>query len=414
MERGAAEPSDLYRRVRAATVALAAPLTVEDQVVQSMPEVSPTKWHLAHTSWFFETFVLRPGLPGYRPLDERYAYLFNSYYVAAGDRIPQPQRGLLSRPTVAEVHDYRAHVDAAMLRFLERSAPALLGVVELGLNHEEQHQELVLTDIAHVLAQNPLDPAYRAAPPAAAAEPAAPALGWRAFPGGSVEIGAGPTGFAFDNERPRHAVSIRPFALATRAVTVGDWLAFMDDGGYARPDLWLSDGWEARARGGWDSPLYWHKDGEGAWSELTLVGRRPLESSLAVAHVSFYEADAYARWAGLRLPAETEWEVAAASESAPGALLESERLRPGIAGAGLAQMTGDVWEWTASPYLAYPGFRPLAGALGEYNGKFMSNRIILRGGSCLTPTRHIRRSYRNFWVPDTRWQMTGLRLARDA
>jgi ergothioneine biosynthesis protein EgtB len=301
-----------------------------------------------------------------------------------------------------------------MLRFLERPAPALLPVVELGLNHEEQHQELVLTDIAHVLAQNPLEPSYRQAGPAVT-EPAPPALGWKDFPGGTFEIGAGPGGFAFDNERPRHAVTLRPFALATRAVTVGEWLAFIADGGYARPDLWLSDGWEARVRSGWEAPLYWQPADPSAstYTERTLVGRRPLETGAAVAHMSFYEADAYARWAGLRLPDEIEWEVAAASETTSGALLESERLRPAVAGAGLAQMTGDVWEWTASPYLAYPGFRPLAGALGEYNGKFMSNRIVLRGGSCLTPSRHIRRSYRNFWVPETRWQMTGLRLARD-
>jgi len=398
---------ELYRRIRAATLALAEPLAIEDQVVQSLPETSPTKWHLAHTSWFFETFVLKPGLPGYRPLDERYALLFNSYYVAAGDRIPQPQRGLLSRPTVAEVRAYRAHVDAAMLRFFERPAAALLPIVEVGLNHEEQHQELILTDAAHALSLSPLEPAYRVAAPAV--EPPAPRLDWRSFPGGTVEIGAPASrGFAFDNERPRHADLVRPFAIATRAVTSGEWRAFIADGGYRRPELWLSDGWDACVRGAWTGPLYWDDAGQ---RERTLLGTRPVEPDLPVAHVSFYEADAYARWAGARLPSEVEWELAAAAgpTTAAGALLESGRLRPSVAGA----LIGDVWEWTASPYLPYPGFRPLAGTLGEYNGKFMSNRMILRGGSCLTPSRHIRPTYRNFWVPETRWQMTGLRLARD-
>jgi ergothioneine biosynthesis protein EgtB len=400
-----------FAHVRQATVALAAPLTVEDQVVQSMPDASPTKWHLAHTSWFFETFVLAPGLPGYRLFDDRYNLLFNSYYIAAGERLPQPRRGVQSRPTVAEVRAYRAHVDAAMARFFERPAAHLLPVVELGVNHEEQHQELILTDVAHALAQSPLDPPYRAAPPPPAPGAAPAPLTWHDFPGGAVELGAPASGFAFDNERPRHAQLVPPFALASRAVTCGEWQAFIADGGYRRAELWLSDGWDACVRGAWSGPLYW---GEGP-SEQTLDGRVALDPTLPVAHVSFYEADAYARWAGARLPSEAEWELAAATApAARGALLESQRLRPAAAsGAGLTQLIGDVWEWTASPYLPYPGFRPLAGALGEYNGKFMSNRLVLRGGSCLTPARHIRPSYRNFWVPDTRWQMTGLRLARD-
>jgi ergothioneine biosynthesis protein EgtB len=395
-----------YAKVRAATVALAAPLTVEDQVVQTMPEVSPTKWHLAHTSWFFETFVLRPGLPGYHSLHERYHWLFNSYYEAAGARCPQPERGHLSRPTVAEVLAYRRHVDEAMARFLETADPRFDFVVELGLHHEEQHQELVLTDAAHVLAQSPLDPAYHEPPPARSA--AAPALGWHEHEGGLVEIGAGPAGFAFDNERPRHTALLRPFALATRCVTNGEWQAFIADGGYDRPELWLSDGWAVAQRQGWRAPLYW-RDGA---REMTLGGVVPLDPAAPVGHVSHYEADAYARWARARLPTEAEWEAAAGD--ARGALLESGRLTPAPAvGSGVAQAIGDVWEWTASPYLSYPGFQPFAGALGEYNGKFMSNRMVLRGGSCLTPERHIRPSYRNFWAPETRWQMTGLRLARD-
>jgi ergothioneine biosynthesis protein EgtB len=399
---------DLYRRVRERTVALAAPLAAEDQVVQTMPDVSPTKWHLAHTSWFFETFILRPA-GGYVPLDERYATLFNSYYVGAGDRYPRPERGHLSRPTVAEVHAYRRHVDAAMEAVLDDDRFAF--TIELGVNHEEQHQELILTDVKHVLCMNPLAPAYRPRPAPAAA--AVPGVEWIAHPGGFVDIGCSvDTGdgaaFAFDNERPRHAEWLRPHALASRPVTCGEWRAFMDDGGYDRPELWLSDGWDARERGGWRAPLYWTADGQVA----TLGGLRPVHPAEPVCHVSHYEADAYARWAGARLPSEAEWEAAAATRPLAGNFLEREALHPQPARA--TQMFGDVWEWTASPYLAYPGFQPFAGALGEYNGKFMANRMVLRGGSCLTPARHVRRSYRNFFPSDARWQMTGLRLARDA
>jgi ergothioneine biosynthesis protein EgtB len=397
---------ELYRRVRAATVELAAPLAVEDQVVQTMPDVSPTKWHLAHTTWFFETFLLRPDIPSYRPLDERYATLFNSYYHGAGERHPRPQRGHLSRPTVAEVLAYRRHVDDAMEARVFgdpalREARAFL--LELGLNHEEQHQELILTDLKHVLGENPLEPAY--AGPDGARSPPPRALGWREDAGGVREIGHGGAGFAFDNEGPRHRVLVAPHALADRLVTAGEWLEFVADGGYRRPELWLSDGWDAREQHGWSGPLYLRPGGR----LFTLRGARPVDPAEPVCHVSYYEADAYARWAGARLPTEAELEHAAAAAPPGGNFLEGGRLHP----AGGASLLGDAWQWTSSAYLAYPGFRPFAGAVGEYNGKFMSNRMVLRGGSCFTPRRHIRATYRNFFPPDARWQMTGVRLARD-
>jgi ergothioneine biosynthesis protein EgtB len=395
---------ELYRRIRAFTLELAAPLAIEDQVVQTMPDVSPTKWHLGHTSWFFETFVLRRVLSGYRPLDERHATLFNSYYHAAGERHPRPERGHLSRPTVAEIHTYRRHVDEAMARVLEDVDDERVAfLVELGLNHEEQHQELILTDVKHVLGTNPLRPAYRPspAPPPGLAAP----LAWLPRPGGLVEIGHAGEGFAFDNERPRHAVYLRPHELASRAVTCGEVQAFIADGGYERPELWLSDGWDARVAQGWRAPLYWDGD-----QLMTLGGPRAIDPAEPVCHISHYEADAYARWAGARLPSEAEWEVAAAGEEARGTFAESGRFHPGPARAGFH---GDVWEWTSSPYLPYPGFAPFAGGLGEYNGKFMSGRMVLRGGSCLTPRRHVRPTYRNFFPSEARWQMTGFRLARD-
>jgi len=414
-----AELELLYPRIRAATEALCAPLAPEDQVVQSMPDASPTKWHLAHTSWFFETFVLAPHAPGYRALDERYATLFNSYYHAAGERHPRPERGLLSRPTVAEARAYRAHVDGAMRALLAGEHGPVSGevafVIELGLNHEEQHQELLLTDAKHVLALNPLEPAYRT--DLARAARAAPAAGFAAFDGGLVEIGRDAPGFAFDNERPRHRHWLEPFELARAPVSAGEYLEFMRDGGYERSELWLSDGWDARAKHGWEAPLYW-KHGDGAWRQVTLGGARALEESEPVCHLSFYEADAYARWKGARLPLEEEWEHAAAAQPIAGNLLERGHLHPAPAArvpdGELAQLFGDVWEWTASPYAPYRGFRPFQGALGEYNGKWMSSRYVLRGGSCVTPERHLRASYRNFFGPEARWQFTGLRLARSA
>jgi ergothioneine biosynthesis protein EgtB len=399
-----------YREVRALTETLCEPLAVEDYGVQSMPDASPAKWHLAHTSWFFETFVLAPSGRGYPPFDPRYNYLFNSYYNAVGDRHPRPQRGLLSRPTVEGVLRYRAHVDGYMLDLL-RSADRpgdVDPVVVLGLNHEQQHQELILTDIKHAFGSNPLRPAYRQRE----AEPDAPAPGleWRAYPAGVRWIGHEGEGFAYDNETPRHRVFVDAFRLAGRLTTCGEYRAFIEAAGYDRPDWWLSDGWEARRTHGWVAPLYWEKDGP-RWVQYTLDGVRPVRDGEPVCHVSYYEADAFARWSGARLPTEAEWETAAQESTLAGSFLEGGRLHPGPASAGPpAQMFGEAWQWTASPYIAYPGYRPLGGALGEYNGKFMCNQMVLRGGSCATPLTHFRRSYRNFFPPDARWQFTGIRL----
>jgi len=408
----------LYPLVRRRTEELCAPLRVEDLVVQSMPDASPAKWHLAHTSWFFETFVLRPALAGYRLFHPAYPALFNSYYESAGERHPRPERGHLSRPTVAEVRAYRAHVDGGMLAMLAGEAARidaqLAFTIELGLNHEEQHQELLLTDVKHLLGTQPLRPAYREAAVTARAPAATAPGGWASFDGGLVELGHAGAGFAFDNECPRHRRYLEPFELARYPVTCGEYLEFVADGGYARAELWLSDGWDARAAHGWSAPLHWFPV-DGAWQLYTLDGPRPLALDEPVCHVSFYEADAYARWKGARLPREEEWEHAAEGEPLAGNLLESGRMHPAPAGPGgarLDQAFGDVWEWCASAYAPYPGFRPFPGGLGEYNGKWMSNRYVLRGGSCVTPARHLRASYRNFFGPEARWQFSGLRLAR--
>ena len=400
-----------YVSIRRLTERLCEPLAVEDYVIQAMPDVSPAKWHLAHVSWFFETFLLRPSLPGYRPLDERYAVLFNSYYNGVGPQFSRPARGHLSRPTVEEVYAYRAHVDKAMLALLER--PEGLGplapVVELGLNHEQQHQELLVTDLKYSLSVNPLRPSFGAVPDAD--RPPGPTTRVP-VDGGIVEIGHDGDRFCFDNERPRHRTLLAPFALASRAVTNGEYRDFVEDDGYARADLWLSEGWRAVQERGWRAPLYWERGGDG-WQSYTLAGLRPLREHAPVAHVSYYEADAYARWCGARLPTELEWEHAAGVESVRGTLLDTVPTEPAAAPPkpGLVQMTGDVWEWTASAYLPYPGFRTLEGALGEYNGKFMVNQMVLRGGSCATPRSHIRPTYRNFFPPDARWQFSGIRLA---
>jgi ergothioneine biosynthesis protein EgtB len=419
--------SDRFRRVRSTTLALTASLSAEDQVVQSMPDASPAKWHLAHTTWFWETFVLAPA--GVAAFDPAYAFLFNSYYEALGARHPRPQRGLLTRPNLDGVHRYRAYVDEHIQSLLHRRAldQATRDLVALGLAHEEQHQELLLTDILHLFAQNPLKPAYRPCPPTPAIAPqdeSTASTAYIDFPGGLVEIGAeaadGPSAFAFDNEGPRHKVYLTPFRLADRLVTNAEWLAFMDDGGYARPELWLADGWACASAERWSAPLYWDK-ADGAWSGFGLEGAGPLELAAPVCHVSFYEADAFARWCGRRLPTEMEWEHAASQASTTGNFRDSAALRPrpltrrpgAAASQGPHQMFGDVWEWTASPYAPYPGFRPAPGAVGEYNGKFMINQMVLRGGSCVTPKDHIRASYRNFFQPHQRWQFTGVRLAAD-
>ncbi|MCA9678120.1 MAG: ergothioneine biosynthesis protein EgtB [Myxococcales bacterium] len=409
-----------YLRVRARSEALAAPLSAEDQQVQSMPSCSPTKWHRAHTTWFFETFVLTPhGVP---PVDARWSELFNSYYQAVGPRHPRPRRGLLSRPGVAEIAAYRATVDGRLCELLAAADPAqraaLTPLVELGLAHEEQHQELLLTDALHALAQSPLSPAYRG--PAPAASTAAPApLRFTDFDGGLIDQGASAdAGFHFDNEQPRHRAWLAPFAIADRPVTVAEVRAFADDGGYRAPALWLSDGWEQVQAEGLDAPAYVVR-ADGAWLGFGLDGVRALAPAEPAAFLSYYEADAIARWLGARLPTEAEWEHAATGRPVVGNLLDDARppgaLRPlPGAGAALDQLYGDVWEWTRSSYEPYPGYAPATGALGEYNGKFMINQRVLRGGSCFTPPGHLRATYRNFWHPDTRFQVTGLRLARDA
>ena len=407
-----------YHAVREATVALTRSLTPEDQQAQSMPDASPTKWHLAHTTWFWETFLLVPNLTGYKVFDSRFHFLFNSYYEALGPRQPRPERGLITRPSLDDVIAYRGHVDAAMARLLAQPRDDLAALVSLGLAHEEQHQELILMDILHLFAQSPLAPAYAPPrPPAASARPPQ-ALEFLRFEGGLVEIGhAGPesgVAFAFDNETPRHKVWLEPFELADRLVTNAEWLAFMADGGYRRPELWLSEGWAVCRAEGWDAPLYW-REGEDGWSAMTLHGLRPLDPAAPVAHVSFYEAEAYAAWAGARLPTEAEWEHAAQDMPIAGNFLGSGRLEPVAPppGAGLRQMFGDLWSWTRSAYQPYPGFRPAAGAVGEYNGKFMAGQFVLRGGACVTPSGHVRASYRNFFAPESRWVFAGIRLARD-
>ena len=409
-----------FRAVRAATEALCAPLEVEDYVVSSMSDVSPTKWHLAHTTWFFETFLLAPHARAYTALEPRYAFLFNSYYVQAGERHCRAQRGLVTRPTVADVFAYRAYVDDAVLSLCAQLAddPAhpAWRILELGVHHEQQHQELLVTDIKHVFWTNPMRPTYRPAP---RATPQAVAQQWQPIAAGLVEIGHAGTGFAFDNEEPRHPVYIHGGRLAHRLVTNAEYAGFIADGGYRKPMLWLSAGWATVQAQEWRAPLYWEQQ-DGAWQEFTLAGMAPIVPHAPVTHVSFFEADAFARWAGHRLPTEAEWEVAAAVHAeavhpVAGRYVEHGAFHPmADTREGMQQLFGDVWQWTASPYVGYPGFRASAGAIGEYNGKFMAAQWVLRGASCATPRSHARLTYRNFFPSDTRWQFSGIRLATDA
>lgn len=407
-----------YRTIRARTCGLIDPLTPEDCTVQSMEDASPAKWHLAHTTWYFETFVLERGLPGYQVFHPAFRVLFNSYYNAVGEQHPRPKRGLLTRPGLDEVFAYREHVDRHMLDLLSRReglSADQSAVFVLGLHHEEQHQELLLMDIKHLLSCNPLQPTYRRSP--APTTSALKPLAWHAGPAGVREIGHGDDGFAFDNETPRHRVYLDAYEIASRAITSGEFLAFMQDRGYERPELWLADGWSTAQAEGWRAPLYWdERDGE--WWQMTLSGPREVHEHEPVVHVSYFEADAFARWFGARLPSEEEWEVCAAQEPAEGNFLEDAALHPRPVDPAAptdapTQLYGDVWEWTQSAYGSYPGYEPPPGAIGEYNGKFMCNQLSLRGGSCATPAAHIRHTYRNFFYPHQRWQFGGIRLARD-
>ncbi len=405
-----------FLSIRRASEQLITPLSPEDCTVQSMPNCSPAKWHLAHTSWFFETFILGQAIPNYKPFNPTFRMLFNSYYQTVGEQYARPQRGLLTRPSLEEVLAFRQHVDILMLETLQEidlSASEYTAVIEVGLQHEQQHQELLLTDIKHLLSFNPLRPAYVETSNEIATD--VPALTWFEFKEGLRWIGYDGNGFSFDNEQPRHRVFLESFALASRLVTNQEYIAFIEEGGYQQPDLWLSDGWHAIQSQGWCAPLYWEKH-DRTWFSHTLSGFREVSPAEPVCHLSYYEADAFARWSGARLPTEMEWEVAAEQVRVSGNFVESCRYHPAAITDGatgeLSQMYGDVWEWTASSYSPYPGFQPLAGSLGEYNGKFMSNQMTLRGGSCATPVSHIRATYRNFFQPDARWQFSGIRLAK--
>ena len=408
-----------YRNVRARTVRICEPLSTEDFVVQSMADASPTKWHLAHTSWFFETFVLAAARPDYQSPQPQYAYLFNSYYVQVGERYPRPKRGLITRPTVQEVFDYRDHLDASTSSFIEQASgrdwEKLAPVIEIGIQHEQQHQELILTDIKHALSHNPLHPVYSMSDELETVQ--VPDLKWIDYPEDLHLIGAEGSGFCYDNETPCHRSFLAGFQLGDRLATNADYMEFIADNGYGTPTLWLSEGWDHVERDKWQAPLYWSgKDGE--WWCFSLAGLGKVNPAEPVCHISFFEADAFARWSGARLPTEEEWEVAAEGISVTGNFLATETYHPcplsaPPSGDGPSQLFGDVWEWTRSPYVAYPGYRPMPGPLGEYNGKFMSSQIVLRGGSYATDQTHIRKTYRNFFPPAARWQFSGVRLARD-
>ncbi|MEQ9618303.1 MAG: ergothioneine biosynthesis protein EgtB [Deltaproteobacteria bacterium] len=413
-----------YKSVRELSGALAEPLEIEDCVIQSMPDVSPTKWHLAHTSWFFETFVLSEAIKDYKSPSPQYAYLFNSYYVQAGERHFRPKRGLISRPTVEETYNYRNFVDEHMIRFMEdaddKEWKEYAPVIEIGTHHEQQHQELIVTDIKHVFSENPLHPRYISEKPVNGSDKAhtPPPAEWIAFEEGIYSIGHEGKGFGYDNEFPLHKVFLNPFLLQSRLITNREYMEFMKDGGYETPELWLSEGWATVETNNWNAPFYWElRDGE--WTQFTLSGMRKVSPHEPVCHLSYFEADAYARWAGARLPTEAEWEIAAGDLPIEGNFVGDRNFHPAPLNEkggkdSLQQMYGDVWEWTQSAYSSYPGFKTLPGALGEYNGKFMCNQFVLRGGSCATSKSHIRKTYRNFFPPDARWQFTGLRLAKDS
>jgi ergothioneine biosynthesis protein EgtB len=415
---GAGSLEEALFRTRETSRWIAGPLSDEEQIVQAMEDASPTKWHLAHTTWFFEEMVLKPHDPSYREYDERFNFCFKSYYENAGPRHPRPQRSLLTRPANSEVKAYRDHVDRSLADFLARGSgpsPEVLSLIELGVHHEQQHQELMFTDILAAFAGNPLRPAYREAVGGEPAQAGQTGQEWVSLPGGIFPVGHDGEGFAYDNESPRHEQLLRPYRLSNRLVTNGEWLDFMADGAYATPTLWLSDGWATVQTEGWEAPLYWEQR-DGDWHQMSLQGLRPVDPARPVCHVSYYEADAFARWAGKRLPTEFEWEIASASVPLEGNMLGRKALYPqpaANAAEGLQQMIGDLWEWTGSAYLPYPGFKAAEGAIGEYNGKFMCNQFVLKGGSCVTPEGHIRRTYRNFFYPHQRWQFNGLRLADD-
>ena len=406
---------DQFDTVRFLSEQLIAPLSVEDSCVQSMPDASPVKWHLAHVTWFFETFVLEPDEPGFKPFHPAYRELFNSYYNSIGEQYPRPDRGMITRPSLAEVIDYRHDVDGRVRDILDGADRSVLATIELGLHHEQQHQELLLMDIKHLLSLNPLFPVYQNCPKPDNKSPAA--RHWVACAGGMVTIGHDDFSFRYDNETPRHKVWIEPFTLASRPIKNGEYLEFIRAGGYDIPTLWLADGWTTIQNESWRSPWYW-REREGEWFEFTLGGLEPLDMNAPVCHVSHFEADAFASWAGARLPTEFEWEAACASSKISGNFMDSGYLHPrhhaDSSDASLNQIYGDVWEWTRSAYTPYPGFTVPDGAIGEYNGKFMSNQLVLKGGSCATPNEHVRSSYRNFFYPHNRWQFSGIRLARDA
>ncbi|WP_455210924.1 ergothioneine biosynthesis protein EgtB [Kaarinaea lacus] len=411
-------PTDLaafFQRIRHDSESLCTPLEIEDYGIQTMPEVSPPKWHLAHTSWFFETMLLKPYLSAYRPYHKKYAELFNSYYDTIGTYHPRPQRGLLSRPTVKEIYEYRAFIDEHINSLLSQTDHPQWAEISrrmiIGVNHEQQHQELMLTDIKNIFAYNPLRPVYRELPQP---QGKATLMKWISIKGGIQSIGFDADGFAYDNESPRHKVYLNDYYLASRPITNGEFMEFISDGGYERPDYWLSDAWQIIRQQHWQAPLYWERR-NGQWWTMTLSGMLPVDKYAPVCHVSYYEAAAYAQWAGARLPTEAEWENAAAEQPVQGNFRNQQLLQPAAAASdgSLKQMFGDVWEWTQSPYTPYPGYRAEAGPLGEYNGKFMSNQMVLRGGSCVTPLDHIRPTYRNFFYPAERWQFSGLRLAKD-